>query len=320
MMMDETNDPTLGNSHTFVYLQMAYIGNWQSCPSDAQLEQYTHIAVGFAVSYTYASPKNQCSETCVIDVPPICENQPAPTLVSEWQEKGIAVLLSFGGAGMGGSWEGDVNDCWEYCFGREDYVIERLVELVTILDLDGIDIDYEYFLEDNDAREFTKGADAINFLETITVGLRERMPGKILTHAPMDADLVAGAEYFEMLKRISYALDFIMPQYYNGITRPNLDGFASQGIGQMAPVDHYNGLLEIFDNDPTRIVFGFCINDCGGSFIRIECNALPFQVPRRLTVVSSRYELERCRRSSCWCHERTRKRTPMSRRSFLLGQ
>lgn len=245
---------------------MAYIGNWQTCPSDAQLEQYTHIAIGFAVTYTYAEPKNQCSETCVIEAPLICENQADPTLISAWKAKGIKVLLSFGGAGMGGSWEGDVNDCWKYCFGREDYVVDRLTELVTTMNLDGIDIDYEYFFEDNMERGFTQGAAAINFLETVSVGLRERMPDKILTHAPMDADVVEGTEYFEMLRRVGYTLDFIMPQYYNGITRPNLDGFSTQGEGEMAPVDHYNGLLQIFDSDPTRIVFGFCINDCGGGY------------------------------------------------------
>lgn len=251
-------------THVHFCLQMAYLGNWQSCPSNAQLDQYTHIAIGFAVSYTFASPKNQCSETCFIDVPPICGNQPNPTLVREWKERGIKVLLSFGGAGMGGSWDGDVNDCWDFCFGREDYVIDRLVELVNMMNLDGVDIDYEYFLEDNPERGFMKGAEAINFLEKITVGFRERMPDKILTHAPMDADLIEGEEYFELLKRIGHTLDFIMPQYYNGITRPNLDGFTSQAAGQMSPLDHYNGLLEVFDNDPTRIVFGFCINDCGG--------------------------------------------------------
>ena len=167
---------------------------------------------------------------------------------------------------MGGSWDGDVNDCWKYCFGREDYVVSRLVELVNTMNLDGIDLDYEYFLEDNLERGFTQGAAAIYFLETVTAGLRQQMPDKILTHAPMDADAVEGTEYYEMLKKVGYALDFIMPQYYNGVTRPNLDGFSTLGEGEMAPVDHYNGLLQVFDNDPTRIVFGFCINDCGGRY------------------------------------------------------
>ncbi|GAX28869.1 hypothetical protein FisN_20Lh170 [Fistulifera solaris] len=244
---------------------MAYVGNWQTCPSEAQLEQYTHIAIGFAVTYTYAEPKNLCSETCVIEAPLICENQADPTIISDWKSRGIKVLLSFGGAGMGGSWEGDVNDCWKYCFGREDYVIGRLVELVNTMNLDGIDLDYEYFLEDEPERGFTEGAAAINFLETVTVGLRQQMPDKLLTHAPMDVDAVAGTAYYEMLRRVAYTMDFIMPQYYNGVTRPNMDGFMNQVQGEMSPLDHYNGLLPLFEYDPTRIVFGFCINDCGGT-------------------------------------------------------
>lgn len=44
---------------------------------------------------------------------------------------------------MGGSWAGDVNDCWLHCFGRETQVVDRLVQIVTQLNLDGVDIDYE---------------------------------------------------------------------------------------------------------------------------------------------------------------------------------
>ena len=44
---------------------------------------------------------------------------------------------------MGGSWAGDQNDCWEYCYGREQQVVQRLTEIVAELGADGIDIDYE---------------------------------------------------------------------------------------------------------------------------------------------------------------------------------
>jgi hypothetical protein len=272
---------------------MAYVGNWQTCPSEAQLEQYTHIAIGFAVTYTYAEPKNICSETCVIEAPLICENQADPAIISDWKSRGIQVLLSFGGAGMGGSWEGDVNDCWKYCFGREAYVVGRLVELVNTMNLDGIDLDYEYFLEDEPERGFTEGAAAINFLETVTVGLRQQMPDKLLTHAPMDVDAVAGTAYYEMLRRVAYTMDFIMPQYYNGVTRPNMDGFMNQVQGEMSPVDHYNGLLPLFEYDPTRIVFGFCINDCGGeTYVFMRRNAMRVEVFDKSHHCFDRYRLE----------------------------
>ena len=58
---------------------------------------------------------------------------------------------------MGGSWNG-WNKCWESCYNRSDYVVNRLVELVNQMDLDGIDINYEYFYENNQNNlGFTKG-------------------------------------------------------------------------------------------------------------------------------------------------------------------
>jgi len=65
-------------------------------------------------------------------------------LINDLRSQGKKVILSFGGAGMGGSWAGDVNDCWEYCFGREKQVVNRLVKIVGEMNLDGVDIDYEY--------------------------------------------------------------------------------------------------------------------------------------------------------------------------------
>ena len=55
-----------------------------------------------------------------------------------------------------------------------------------------------------------------------------------------------------------------MPQYYNGITRPVLDGIDGTGAGSASALDHYKTTVEdFFDGDATRIVFGFCISDCG---------------------------------------------------------
>ena len=109
---------------------VAYLGNWQSCPTEAQVAPYTHIVIAFAVSYTWAPQKNNCDQNCYIQDPLICNNAPNPTLVSQWQAAGKKVILSFGGAGMGGSWSGDVNNCWDYCFGKEEQVADRLVQIV----------------------------------------------------------------------------------------------------------------------------------------------------------------------------------------------
>lgn len=247
---------------------IAYLGNWHSCPTASQLAQYTHIVVAFAVSYSWAPGKNSCSSTCEIATPPICNNNANSDLLAELKAQGKKIIVSFGGAGMGGSWAGDQNDCWDYCYGRETEVVSRLTEIVEELDADGIDIDYEYFYEDNqNGSGFTKGAEAQNFLSQITVGLRDSLPtDSIVTHAPMDVDLEPHTAYFQLLKEISYTLDFIMPQYYNGVTRPILDGVDGSGNGATSALSHYNTLAnEFFGGDATRMVFGFCINDCSAT-------------------------------------------------------
>lgn len=237
---------------------IAYVGNWQACPTDEQIAQYTHVVIAFAVSYQWSPGKNICSETCEIAMPPVCENVNRPDLIAKWKGMGKKVILSFGGAGMGGSWAGDNNDCWDYCFGRETKVIDRLTTIVNEMNLDGIDIDYEYFYSDNqNGSGFSKGAEARNFLTEVTVGLRNSMaPGAELTHAPMEPDMVPGTAYFEVMKDISHTLDFLMPQYYNGYVRSYVDFPGA--------LSHFTTLAnELFEGDASKIVYGFCINDCG---------------------------------------------------------
>jgi len=244
---------------------IAYLGNWQKCPTTTQLAQYSHVIIAFAVTYRYNPTKNICNPDCFIDVPPVCNNAPNTQLIQDLHRDGKRVILSFGGAGMGGSWHGDVNDCWETCFGREQQTVDRLVEIVEQLDLDGVDIDYEYFVEDNQRGSgFTKGAEAQTFLREVTLGLREKLPtGSILTHAPMDIDVTEGTDYFNLLKDVSHTLDFLMPQYYNGITRPAALGF-NDGRSNVVPLSgHFNAIVnQFFNGDATRLVTGFCISDC----------------------------------------------------------
>jgi len=238
---------------------IAYLGNWQSCPTLEQTSHYTHIVVAFAVTYTWNPSKNQCSSSCTIGSPvPICQNQVKQDLVDAWREAGKKVILSFGGAGMGGSWQGDVNDCWEYCYGKEQSVISQLDNIVRTQRFDGVDIDYEYFYETSEAQ---------NFLKTVTTGLRSTLPeGSIVTHAPMDPDLLPQTEYYHVLKEVATSLDFIMPQYYNGYTRPALDGIDGTGSGSISALSHYQNLVDdMFGGDYTKVIFGFCISDCSGT-------------------------------------------------------
>eukprot|EP00565_Helicotheca_tamesis_P001321 CAMPEP_0185728828 /NCGR_PEP_ID=MMETSP1171-20130828/4230_1 /TAXON_ID=374046 /ORGANISM="Helicotheca tamensis, Strain CCMP826" /LENGTH=430 /DNA_ID=CAMNT_0028397575 /DNA_START=67 /DNA_END=1359 /DNA_ORIENTATION=- len=247
---------TAGNDNRLV----AFLGNWQSCPTTEQLDQYTHIAIAFAVSYSWAPAKNICNTNCDIGSPvPVCNNQVNQNLVDSWRAAGKKVTLSFGGAGMGGSWAGDVNNCWDYCFDKASHVVSQLVDIVTTQNFDGVDIDYEYFYNTTAQQ---------NFLRDITTGLKASLPAgqNIVTHVPMDSDLVPVSAYYNILKEESDSIDFIMAQYYNGITRPAIDGFTGTGSGWMDASTHFDKISnEIYNNEPNRVVFGFCVKDCSGT-------------------------------------------------------
>lgn len=234
---------------------IAYVGNWQPCPSDEQIAQYTHIVIAFATSYVYSEPKNICNPTCDIETPLICGNGRDPGLIRKWQNMGKKVIISFGGAGMGGSWDG-LNTCWEQCFGREEKVVDRLVEINAELGTDGIDIDYEYYYEDRQkGSSFSKGAEAQKFLRDVTLGLRAKLPaGSEITHAPMEPDCAVGTGYFNVLVEVADSLDFLMPQYYNGyVNSHDFNG----------AMKHYTNLYDtMFNGDASKIVYGFCLTEC----------------------------------------------------------
>jgi hypothetical protein len=82
---------------------IAYVGNWQPCPTDAQVYAYSHIVIAFAVSYTWATSKNNCDAQCKVeDTLPICNNANNQALIDKWRGNGKKVILSYGGARMGG--------------------------------------------------------------------------------------------------------------------------------------------------------------------------------------------------------------------------
>ncbi|KAK1744125.1 glycosyl hydrolase family 18 protein [Skeletonema marinoi] len=259
---------------------VAYLGNWQSCPSEAQVAPYTHIVIAFAVSYSWAAGKNNCDAQCNIAAPLICNNAPNAALVQQWQAAGKKVILSFGGAGMGGSWSGDVNNCWDYCFGKEEQVASQLVQIVKDNNYDGVDIDYEYCYDvaggahggcGQVTSDYTDEK-AQNFLSGLTSQLRQKLDEASttktyeLTHVPMDSDLVPTSKYYQLLKAQHWNIDFVMPQYYNSITRPALDGFAGSGNGQVSAASIYTDIAnDLFPGQPDKIVFGFCISDCSGT-------------------------------------------------------
>ena len=181
---------------------------------------------------------------------------------------------------MGGSWAGDPNNCWDYCFGREESLSTSLVNIVQNQQLDGIDIDYEYCYDTagiqsgrcSQKTSLYTDDKAQTFLDTLTSKLRTKLDGLNrghleLTHAPMDIDVSrTDSKYYQILKARSADLDFLMPQFYNGVTRPAMDGVDSTGQGSMSAASIYRLLSnDMFQNKPTKLVFGFCISDCGGT-------------------------------------------------------
>jgi chitinase len=262
------------------------VANYLDCPIPEQYDAYTHIVIAFAVSYVYVNESfNNCSQTCEIslgDDNDVCNNTQNQELIERLQAADKKVIVSFGGAGMGLR-QGANNKCWEFCFGKEPEVVDQLVSIVNSMGLDGVDIDYEYFLEDGfynttdpGAGNFTKSAEAQKFLTDVTVGLKQNLPpGSIVTHAPMDADTVKDEPYYNILVNVSSSLDFVMIQYYNSITQPVTDGVNGTGNGmRTAALQHYTNLTNgVFGGDPTKVVFGFCIVNCryATRFVTIIC-------------------------------------------------
>ncbi|KAL3799917.1 hypothetical protein ACHAW5_006648 [Stephanodiscus triporus] len=265
---------------------IAYVGNWQACPTPTQFDAYSHIVIAFAVSYTWDWTKNMCDTQCnVAPALAICNNANNQGLVDQLRSRGKKVILSFGGAGMGGSWSGDNNNCWDYCFGKEEQIATSLVTIVKDQKLDGVDIDYEYCYDIANTQAgrcsqrtaaYTDGK-AQTFLNDLTSKLRIKLDALQLTngynrgrytvtHAPMDSDLTTPSPYFQILKARRADLDFVMPQFYNGVTMPVSDGVDGTGRGSISAAVMFASLAnDMFNSEPNKVVFGFCISDCGGT-------------------------------------------------------
>jgi len=236
---------------------IAYVPGWKPCPTAEQTAQYTHIMLSFAATYVYNEDANICDRTCTITPIVVCDNKAQPELVAAWKAAGKKVVVSFGGAGMGGTWEDPQrNKCWDDCFGKEDSVVSQLNNIVRDQGFDGVDIDYEYYTETTAQQDF---------LKKITTGLRASLPdGSIVSHTPRDGDLIPGKSYYEALKSVSSSLSFLNVQYYMGFANPIANGLSGTSTDfPQSTIAHYKGLVDnFFGGDPTKVVFGFCINGC----------------------------------------------------------
>jgi hypothetical protein len=204
-------------------------------------------------------------------------------------------------------WAGDNNNCWDYCFGKEEALSTSLVSIVQNQKLDGVDIDYEYCFDTAGAQSgrcsqrtsaYTDFK-AQTFLNDLTAKLRTKLDalqasngynrGRYeLTHAPMDSDISSTtSKYYQILKNRSADLDFLMPQFYNGYTRPAVDGVSGTGVGSMSALSIYSNLsYDMFSGQPSKVVFGFCISDCAGTGSNVS-GAQAAQVMSELKTVNN---------------------------------
>lgn len=233
---------------------IAYLANWDACPSAEQLAQYSHVVIAFAVSYTWTPDGVVCDPSCTISPVDGCTGTDLATLVGDLHAAGVEVLVSFGGASMGGIWEGtcgQMTKCWDACIDQAESVAAQLTDVVVAADLDGVDIDYEYCLHDEAHRGFL-----VDLTGELRADLDAASPGehKLLTHVPMDSEVEAGDPYFDIVGQIAPQLDFLMVQYYNG----GLSPFTTDGLAAIH--DHYDALVSgPFAGDASKVLVGFCI-------------------------------------------------------------
>jgi hypothetical protein len=140
--------------------------------------------------------------------------------------------------------------------------------------LDGVDIDYEYCYDIagkqagscQQRSSLYSDAKAQTFLDTMTYKLRMKLDtlqatngynrGRYeVTHAPMDSDLSPSTSlYFQILKARRADLDFLMPQFYNGVTRPGIDGVSGTGAGSMSAAALFSSLAnDMFNRQPNKV-------------------------------------------------------------------
>ena len=164
---------------------------------------------------------------------------------------------------------GDHNNCWDYCFGKEEQIATSLVTIVNNQQLDGVDIDYEYCYDVGGTQAgqcpqrtvgYYSDAKAQTFLDTLTYKLRVKLDALnrgrlIVTHAPMDIDLTPDtSKYYQILKARRDDLDFLMPQFYNGVTRPVTYGVDGAAPGGISAASLFSSLAnDMFNREPNKV-------------------------------------------------------------------
>jgi hypothetical protein len=252
---------------------MAMVNIQEPCPTPQQWNQYTDILL----SYTTTLQENgTCSDSCQINNPlKVCNNQPNNYLLEQWNGAGKRIWLVVGGPAMGRDSYYDLvmPACWEFCFGRQQQLVESVANLVSNTpSIHGVVISYQYLYENNQNDSgFLRGNEAQAFLRTLTVSLRERLDnGMLLAHMPVDSSVVVGTDYFTLMSELAQnnQFDLLMPQFFNGVIQPASN---AQGVLQ-----HLDVLVTfMFLGDSSRVVLGICNNggddfNCGGRGFAVD--------------------------------------------------
>jgi hypothetical protein len=205
---------------------VGYIPNWvHATPTQGQLSRYTHVIIGFATSThwipeTKSTPGHSgCESDCKVVAADYLGFHGSALKNSVDFIKGSynppKVLLSFGGSSQGEWYPTPNGNCWEDCMYKSDYLATQLAALVADNGLDGIDIDYEYYLN-------TTNTETSTFLTSLTKSLRAKMEsGKIITHSPRQVSVAKnggyadGGQYYQVLDTIAGDIDHLLIQFYN---------------------------------------------------------------------------------------------------------
>ncbi len=70
----------------------------------------------------------------------------------------------------------------------------------------------------------------------------------------MDSDLTISSPYYQLLKAQRDNLDFLMPKFDNGTSKPIIDGFDSAGVGAISAASVYTNLAnDLFNFEPGKV-------------------------------------------------------------------